>query len=146
MISCLIVGCEKSSSNHTEFQVIDLKDNEFSRIEKDSVYLLIPSKACFECTKNAFQLIELFGNKKNCLIVFYGNNYSRDFKILFKSEISTYSNIVLDEIGKWESYVFDDPISIWVVFSLRENRLRYRVRLTEENIPLLKSVIDKLNI
>lgn len=144
LISALIIGCENSSTNQREFQIVELNDNEFSTVAVDSIYLLIPSQACFECTKNSIQLIELFGDKKNCLIVIYGNTHSRDFKILFKSESSKYSNIVMNEVEKWENYVSDDPISIWVVFSSSKNRLRYKIRLTEENILFLESIINKL--
>lgn len=146
LISCILSGCKKSNTSQGEFQIVDLIDDEFSEISADSIYLLIPSQACFECTKNSIQLMGLFGNKQNCSIVIFGNSDSRGFKILFKSELSKYSNIVVNQIDKWESYVGDDPFSIWVVFSLRENNLRYKVRLTEENIPLLKSIINKLDL
>jgi hypothetical protein len=146
LISALIIGCEKSFTSQRDFQIVELNDIEFSTVAVDSIYLLIPSQACFECTKNSIQLIELFGDKKNCLIVIYGNTHSRDFKLLFKSELSKYSNIVMNKIEIWKNYVSDDPISIWVVFSSSENKLRYKIRLTEENILSLESVVNRLNL
>ena len=86
MISAIIIGCENSLTSQRDFQIIELNDISFLTVAIDSIYLLIPSQACFECTKNSIQLIELFGDKKNCLTVIYGNTHSRDFKILFKSE------------------------------------------------------------
>jgi hypothetical protein len=146
LISAIIIGCENSLTSQRDFQIIELNDISFLTVAIDSIYLLIPSQACFECTKNSIQLIELFGDKKNCLTVIYGNTHSRDFKILFKSELSKYSNIVMNEIEIWKNYVSDDPISIWVVFSSNENRLRYKIRLTEENILSLESVVNRINL
>lgn len=146
LISALIIGCEKPFINQRDFQIVELNDIEFSTVAVDSIYLLIPSQACFECTKNSIQLIKIFGDKKNCLIVIYGNTHSRDYKLLFKSELSKYSNIVMNETELWKSYVSDNPISIWLVFSSSEGNLRYKIRLTEENIPSLESVVNRLNI
>jgi hypothetical protein len=52
----------------------------------------------------------------------------------------------MNEIEIWKNYVSDDPISIWVVFSSNENRLRYKIRLTEENILSLESVVNRINL
>jgi|GEM_PF-6877301 len=143
LISYMMIGCETSSRSHNDFEIIEQMDNEFPKETKDSIYLLIPSQACFECSRNSLQLVELFGDKPNCSIVFYGNTESRNFQILFKSEISKYSNLILDKDNNWENYYSDDPVSIWVVFSSWENRKRFKVKLTEENIILLE---DRLNL
>jgi hypothetical protein len=146
LISYFLIGCETSSGNHNSFEIINQMDNHFPKETRDSIYLLVPTQACFECSRNSLQLVELFGDKPNCSIVFYGNTESRDFQILFKSEIRKYSNLILDTDSIWENYYSDDPVSIWVVFSSWENLKRFKVKLTEENILLLEDRINLLSL
>lgn len=138
LISLILSGCDCSKDYSLEFEVIEISKDDLLKVENDSIYILIPSNACFECNRVSIQLMELYGDHPDYQIIIYGNVESRNAEILFKSNVDKYSNISFDKSDKWGNYFSQDPRSIWVIFSSWEKRMRYRLRLDEENIFVLE--------
>lgn len=138
LISFLLSGCGYTTDYSREFEVIEISKDELSKIENDSIYILIPANACFECNRVSSQLIELYGDHPDYQIIIYGNVESRNSKILFKNNVDKYSNVSLDKSALWKNYVSQDPRSIWIIFSSWKKRIRYTLRLNDENLFVLE--------
>lgn len=124
-LSCF--SCRSDSNNQLSKVCIIQQDLiYFENFNPDSVTILFPTLACSECLITSKNIMNKFHVKKNIDFVIIPNYQLKNSKIIYSNQINQITNLKIDSLGMYSSFVEDDPKSIWLL--IYKDRCIYKLK------------------